>query len=180
MNRYAVFLRAVNVSGKNPVPMAPLRAELEAAGCRGVKTYLQSGNLILDRSQADEGRLARLVMERIHARFGLEIQALALHGKELTRLRLANPLWPKKGGDGKTFHATIPFSPVDAERFRSLELPARKGERVVLERGILYLHCPDGYGDSKLTNAYFEKALGIVATTRNWNTLCALCDLLDA
>ena len=44
----------------------------------------------------------------------------------------------------------------------------------------VYLHCPNGYGRSKLSNAYFEKELGVAATTRNWRTVTKLAELADA
>ena len=44
----------------------------------------------------------------------------------------------------------------------------------------MYLHCPQGYGRSKLSNAFFEKQLGVAATTRNWRTVTALAELASA
>ena len=41
----------------------------------------------------------------------------------------------------------------------------------------IYLCLPDGYGRSKLSNAYFEKRLGVPATSRNWNTVTKLAEL---
>ena len=40
-----------------------------------------------------------------------------------------------------------------------------------------YLHCPNGYGRSKLGNAFVEKQLGVGATTRNWRTTLKLLEL---
>jgi uncharacterized protein (DUF1697 family) len=41
----------------------------------------------------------------------------------------------------------------------------------------IYLFCPDGYGRTKLSNNFFEKKLGSVATTRNWKTVNKLSEL---
>jgi len=41
----------------------------------------------------------------------------------------------------------------------------------------VYLHCPGGYGKTKLSNSFFEKKLGVKTTTRNWNTVATLVDL---
>ena len=46
--RWVALLRAVNLGARNKVPMARLRALLEAAGYEDVRTYIASGNLILD------------------------------------------------------------------------------------------------------------------------------------
>jgi uncharacterized protein (DUF1697 family) len=59
-------------------------------------------------------------------------------------------------------------------------MPIPKGETavfIVVGREV-YLHCPDGYGRTKLNNAYIEKKLGLPATTRNWKSVTALHDLV--
>jgi uncharacterized protein (DUF1697 family) len=44
----------------------------------------------------------------------------------------------------------------------------------VIVGNVAYLYCPNGYGNTKINNAYFEKALSTRATTRNWRTVLAL------
>lgn len=44
--RYVALLRGVNVGGNNIIPMAALRAAVEALGLRDVATYIQSGNVL--------------------------------------------------------------------------------------------------------------------------------------
>ena len=48
MKRYVVLLRAVMPSGRNKVPMAQLREVLSEAGFENVRTYIQSGNALVD------------------------------------------------------------------------------------------------------------------------------------
>jgi uncharacterized protein (DUF1697 family) len=50
---FVVLLRGVNVSGKNKLPMADLRAAAEAADFGNVRTYVQSGNLVLNSSGSE-------------------------------------------------------------------------------------------------------------------------------
>jgi len=45
MTSYVAFLRAVNVGGRNPLPMAKVRDALTAEGLEQVSTVLQSGNM---------------------------------------------------------------------------------------------------------------------------------------
>src|SRR5665648_90893 len=52
--------------------------------------------------------------------------------------------------------------------------PAQPGERAERAGSAIYLYRPHGYGRTKLNNAYFERALGTPATTRNWRTVLAL------
>lgn len=44
--RYVAFLRGINISGKNKVPMAELKKGFEKLDFVEIKTYLNSGNVI--------------------------------------------------------------------------------------------------------------------------------------
>ena len=45
-----------------------------------------------------------------------------------------------------------------------------EGEEIIISENVVYLYCPNGYGNTKLTNNLFESKLNVVATTRNWKT----------
>lgn len=64
MNKYAAFIRAINVAGHATVRMSDLRDAFTAAGCKGVRTYIQSGNVIFE---ASEENIAA-VFQRVRAR----------------------------------------------------------------------------------------------------------------
>ena len=49
-----------------------------------------------------------------------------------------------------------------------------KVDQFALGEQEIFLYCPSGYGKTKLSNTFFEKKLGVVATTRNWKTVNAL------
>ena len=103
-----------------------------------------------------------------------EVPVLVLPAKTLASIANTNPLRPKAGDDETLFHCTFLFRPVTPAAFQALQLPATAGERAVLHGDTVLLHCPQGYGRTKLNNSYFERALGVTATTRNWRTVLAL------
>jgi len=74
--RHVALLRGVNVGGNNKVPMADLRAALDAAGYDGVRTYIQSGNVLL-RSPRSGGSLEDDVEAVLEARFGFPVLVVA-------------------------------------------------------------------------------------------------------
>lgn len=53
MKRYIAFLRGINISGKNKVPMAELKKGFEGLDFTEVKTYLNSGNVIFSSDEDD-------------------------------------------------------------------------------------------------------------------------------
>ncbi|MDO8294241.1 MAG: DUF1697 domain-containing protein [Gallionella sp.] len=171
---YIAQLRGINVSGKNPIRMPALRDSLSRLGFQDVQTYLQSGNIVFRTDQTDVATLAAKIKARITQDTGHDIPVLVISAKDLALIANSNPLWPKSGGEETLFHCTFLFQPVSPGIFQALKLPAANGERAVLVGSAVLLHCPHGYGKTKLNNSFFERALGVPATTRNWRTVLAL------
>ncbi|WP_114973181.1 DUF1697 domain-containing protein [Rhodoferax ferrireducens] len=174
MTTYVALLRGINVSGKNPIRMPALRDSVSRLGFRDVQAYLQSGNLVFRTDQSDVATLAAKIKTNITQDFGHEVPVLLLSAQDLVLIAHSNPLWPKSGGEETLFHCTFLFEPVSPAAFKALKLPAVEGERAVLVESAILLHCPHGYGRTKLNNSFFERALGVPATTRNWRTVLAL------
>lgn len=180
MTTYIALLRGINVLGKKSIPMAKLKAGLADLGFADVQTYLQSGNAIFRTKRQSPAKLAAEIEALLLRDFGHEVSVLVLEPSDVTFLATHNPLWPKVGGEPTHFHATFLFDPVTPARFKALDLPAAEGERAALVKGAVLLHCPHGYGRTKLNNSWFERALKVRATTRNWRTVQALQELAGA
>jgi uncharacterized protein (DUF1697 family) len=174
MTTYIALLRGINVSGQNSIRMAELKNSFSVLGFSDVQTYLQSGNVLFNTVKSDEGKLAEVIQARITRDYGYEIPVLVLSAAELDLIASSNPLWQQGGGDEKLFHATFLYQPVSPGSFQMLKLPAAEGERAVLAGKAIILHCPHGYGKTRLNNSYFERVLKVHATTRNWRTVLAL------
>lgn len=85
MATYVVFLRGVNVGGKNKIPMAALRERLEDLGFSNVSTYIASGNVILESDKSGDEIKAQ-IEEALAERFktdGERIRALVLTREQL-------------------------------------------------------------------------------------------------
>mgnify|MGYP001609301990 CR=1 FL=1 len=177
MTIYIALLRGINVSGHNAIRMPELQDSFSGLGFSDIRTCLQSGNVVFRADKSDEVKLAALIAARIKQDFGHAVSVLVISAKELEHVINSNPWGPKAGGDEKLFHSTFLFESVSAGSFQALKLPAAAGERAVLVGRAVLLHCPHGYGKTKLNNSYFERALGVSATTRNWRTVLALQQL---
>lgn len=137
MPLYIALLRGVNVSGKNKVPMAELKAACEAAGLREVRTYLNSGNVVFA-SDADRGSLVRLMETVIRERFGLDVPVYVMPAADLAPLLAQAPAW--WGTDDKAWYDNLIFAlpPVTADEVcaalgaphETLEKAQRCGEAV--------------------------------------------------
>jgi uncharacterized protein (DUF1697 family) len=174
MPSYIALLRGVNVAGKNRIRMAALKSAFESLGFADVETYLQSGNVVFRADPADPRLKEKSIQGRLAADFGAEIETLVLSGRVFDRVALSNPLKPGPGADETLYHATFLFRPVAEAVFKKIPLPAGPEEQAVWGGPVIYLYCPHGYGRTELNNAFFEKALRVPATTRNWRTVRAL------
>ena len=177
MTTYIALLRGINVSGQKLIRMANLKQSCVDLMLQDVRTYLQSGNVVFCTQQTDTHKLAALLRDRIAQDFGHAVEVLVLSEQAFNLVANANPLRPLSGGDEKLFHVTFLSQPVSEDRFQTLKLPLQAGEQAILAGQVIFLYCPHGYGKTKLSNGFFEKALGVSATTRNWRTMRALVDL---
>ncbi|MFP3992510.1 DUF1697 domain-containing protein [Streptomyces sp. E11-3] len=178
---YAALLRGINVSGHKKVPMAELRDLLGDLGHGDVRTYLQSGNAVFTSASDDEEALADQLGKAIADRFGFSVDCLVRSGAYLRAVADACP-YPAESLEGKQLHVTYFSQPVEPERLASVDPADYAPEDFQLGDRVLYLYAPDGLGRSKLAEALARPALlkGVVATTRNWNTVAKLVELTGA
>lgn len=172
---YIAFFRAINVGGKNPLPMKSLVSLLEGLGARTVKTYIQSGNAVFQSAEKDPARLSRQLATAVKQHHGFEPRVLVLDLATLRKAQAGNP-FPEAEADPQSLHlgflAAQPQQP-DIAKLSGLKLDS---ERFHLGDGVFYLHAPQGVGRSKLA-ASAEKLLGVPMTDRNWRTVCKVAEL---
>jgi uncharacterized protein (DUF1697 family) len=177
MPRFVALLRGVNVAGHGTLKMAALQAAFETAGFERVQTYIQSGNVVFAAPKGQSAASSKTIEQWLNKDLGAAIPVLALSAQEMEKTIANNPFLGEPGLDPKALHATFLFSaPTDAA-LRKLDSLDTSPDRFRVVGTTVYLHCPQGYGRSKLSTATLERVLGVAATTRNWNTLLALCEL---
>jgi uncharacterized protein (DUF1697 family) len=173
---YVALLRGINVAGHSRVTMSRLRQTFEKLGHEGVSTYLQSGNVIFRSSSDDPTTLARELAKTIAADLGVSATVLLRTGREMAAVVENNPFLQREN-DFTKLHVTFLAESPSVPNLQRLSRPeGESAEFAVLGREV-YLHCPDGYGRTKLNNAFVERRLGVAATTRNWKTVSKLHEL---
>jgi uncharacterized protein (DUF1697 family) len=178
VTRQVVLLRGVNIGPRNRVPMAELRKCLAEAGFEGVTTYLQSGNVVLE-SKTKPEETARTVERLIGERFGLEIAVVVRTRSQLARVVERNPLGDV-ANEPKRYQVSFLDGPLPAASKRKLEEARAEPERFVVDGREIYAWHPAGVARSKLWAALAGRGLGVTATARNWTTVTALLEMLDA
>ncbi len=179
MTRYASMLRGVNVSGHRKVSMADLRALYAELGLDDIESYRQSGNVVFSSTSRSAGRLAATIEAALRAAFDYhDVDVLVRGPGELDRLVASNPFLAA-GADPATLHVTFLKDAPAGGPFADV-VPGAAADGFAFTERAVYVHCPAGYGRTKLHNGYFERLTGVRATTRNWATVTALRDLTAA
>ena len=178
MARLIVLLRGINLGARNRISMPELREALEDAGYDDVRTYLQSGNVVLT-STAPAKKVARDCERVIADRFGLEIDVVVRTRAQLVKVVERNPLG-RVAKNPKRYQVSFLEAKPTANTVRELEDVATAKEKVVSIGRELYAWHPDGVARSKLWAKLAGKGLGVSATARNWTTVTKLLELADA
>jgi len=157
--------------------MPALREALEAAGHERVRTYVQSGNVVLS-SRRSATRVADEVRALLVREFGVDVEVVVRTRDELAAVVAGNPL-AKVATDPKRYQVSFLDRPLAKEMVAKLETVRDARERLVVDGREVYAWHPAGVARSKLWSALAGSGLGVTATSRNWTTVTSLLALAD-
>jgi uncharacterized protein (DUF1697 family) len=166
---YIILFRGINVGGKNLLPMKELVEVLYENNYQNIRTYIQSGNMVLQ-SQGKPEDIPSVVLDR----FGFEPEVLILEESEFHAAVANNPFSSPRGKDIHFYFCKVKPEPDTAK----LEKYVSESEKYQIDGSVFYLFAPDGIGRSKLV-AHIESCLGVAATGRNLNTIHKLQEMLQ-
>jgi uncharacterized protein (DUF1697 family) len=167
-------LRGINVSGHKMIKMDALKEMYKDLHFTNIQTYIQSGNVIFQNIESKQKGLGQIISNELMRKFGFGIPVIVLDTFELKEIIEKNPFASDKTKDISHLHITFLSSKpelIDNGLFYQKKAP---GEEFAITEKAVYLYCPKGYGQTKLTNAFFENKLKVGATTRNWKTTLEL------
>ncbi len=169
------MLRGINVGGHAKVSMAHLRATFLDMGYGDVQTYIQSGNVVFAAS-GSAAKLQAAIEQGLEDRFALKIKVVLRTSAQLDAVIKDNPL-AGGGRDPAKLHVTFLASKPAASRKSGLDSRGFLPDEFSVRGREVYVHCPDGYGRTKLNNSFFERAFGATATTRTLRTVTTLAGM---
>lgn len=176
MKTYIALFRGLNMGGHNIILMKELTALLEKLGLRDVWTYVQSGNAVFRAEEKDRSKLSVDISDAIEKSRGFRPQTLVLEAGELKKA-IDNNHFPEEEGNPSSVAFSFLFSVPAEPDFKTLESVRAESEKFKLIDNVFYMYAPDGFGRSKLA-ARAEKCLGVPTTSRSWNTVCKIHDML--
>lgn len=176
MTRYALLLRGVNVGAKNSLPMAELRAMLARLGCGEVQTYVQSGNAVFATGLGVRA-LTKGLEDALARYMGRPIATTLRNLDELRAIVHGNP-FREVATEPKLLCVTfLSHAPAKAELAPLVARDFSPDRFEVAHREIYSWH-PHGQARSPLALALAKLPVRGTVTTRNWNTVAKLVELL--
>lgn len=188
MPTHIALLRGINLGGHKRIAMADLREVVTALGHADVATYIQSGNVLFTPASDDRAALAAGLEQAIAAKLGVQCGVIVLSRDDLARVAGDNP-YPDEPNPKMVHVIFLPAEPADGHAGHLAEMQqqaAAKGSRdtVALVGRAVFLHTPDGFGNSELAKL-LSRAKGPMSakgagTARNLATVTKLLALCDA
>jgi uncharacterized protein (DUF1697 family) len=172
-----ILLRGINLGARNRVAMPDLRELLTSAGFEHVRTYVQSGNVVLSSDLTPAG-LASKCERHIAKGFGLDIDVVVRTRDELAEVVRRDPLGDV-AANPKRYQVSFLSAEPDPEIVSGIERSVVAPERFVAIGREFYAWHPDGVGRSRLWTRLAGRRLGVTATARNWTTVTTLLEIAD-
>jgi uncharacterized protein (DUF1697 family) len=176
MQTYISILRGINVSGQKKMLMTDLAKLYEDLGFKEIVTYIQSGNVIFKMDKKFTNvKLAKLIEDKITVTYNFQVPVIIRTLKELQHIVAVNP-FIKEDIDSLyvTFLSNSP-SAINLEKLDNVSFLPDRFE--ILDKEIFL--SVSSYGNTKLSNNFFENKLKVTATTRNWKTVIKLLELAN-
>ncbi|MCA1858042.1 DUF1697 domain-containing protein [Massilia oculi] len=175
---YIALLRGINVGRAKRIAMADLRMLAEGLGYTGVRSILNSGNLVFRAPGSSAPGLARELEDALVLKLGVAARVFVLGCDELAAIVAANPLLDVAADHARLLVFLLP----DADRRARLAGLAERdwnGERLAVGEAAAYVWFPEGILESAVAVS-IGKILGDTSTSRNWNTVMKLHALCKA
>ena len=175
---YISILRGINVSGQKKILMADLKVLYETLKFTDVTTYIQSGNVVFRADKKTAGaELARKIEQAISKKYKFDVPVIVRTADEMKKAMASNPFVKDKKIDVDKLHVTFLSDAPEEINLESIKKIDFSPDQFVIIDKDVFLHCPQSYGEPKLSNKFVESRLKVTATTRNWKTVHTLADM---
>lgn len=165
------ILRGINVGGNRKVPMVELKALYEELKFKNIVTYIQSGNVIFEANGSDLKDLPKKIEQKIFSKYKFTVPVIIRTAAEMQSVINKNPFLKQKCIDVDKLHVTFLAEAPNGDNLNKIKGLSYEPDKYAIVSKEVYLYCPNGYGNTKLNNNFFENKLKVTATTRNWRTV---------
>lgn len=178
--KYVLLLRGINVGGHKKVPMIELKKMLSEMGFRNTKTLLNSGNAVFETQNEKEPDLIRKIEIQFKTTFGFDAPLILRTDEAMRNLMELDPFH----GTTTTKETRLYVSFLSEKSTSDLPLPYSnpKSDFKILQKTDREIFSVLNIKTSRSVDAmkFLEKEYGKNSTTRNWNTVVKIANLMTS
>lgn len=178
MTTYVALLYSIVLGQGRRLVMADLRAMAESLDLEAPRTLVSTGNLVFEAKGATVAQLEQRLEAAFEPLFGRHVDIIVRSAADWRQLVAGNPFPKESAADASRVMVRVMRKPVADDVAAALEPYLANGERLKLVAGDLWVHFPHEPSQSKLLGALTPKRLGGAGTSRNWNTIRRLGEML--
>ena len=158
--------------------MADLRVLIESIGFKDVKTYIQSGNIVLKDDQFTEEQIKAIIEQKIEHNYSFNVETFVFEANDFKALIEKHKIVPAEINREEIYFSFFSKIPKDVD-FKELKTYVNENEKLWLDQEIMFSYYKLGAGRAKINNKLIENKLHLRSTARNWRTVHKLIDMSD-
>ena len=170
MARYVAFLRAINVGG-HVVKMDVLKAEFEALGLTKVETFIASGNVLFESRSSNLSALEEKIERALAKKLGYEVATFIRTLADVHAIVRYKPFSDDRLEAASALNVGLLKRPLDQPTRDALAGLKTDIDDFHANEAQLFWICEKKQGESKISNAVFERTLKVKATFRGIRTM---------
>ncbi len=177
--KYICFLRGINVGGNTKVSMENIRKAFESLHATKVKTLLNSGNIVFEISEDNKALLQETIEKTLEKISGFHISVILREASHIQSLVDSSPFAGISITPQRRFYVTFLSAPIQTNL--SIPFTSKEKDFTILSVTKTEVCSVVIITPSKNTTdamKILEKEFGKQVTTRNWNTILKIYNIL--
>lgn len=175
---YVALIRGINV-GKKSIIMKELAQAVVSAGFKNVRTYIQSGNVIFETNKTSNFVLENKFSKIILNKFGYKVDVMVRTESEMNSLIKTAPFKQIDIKSGKKLYVTFLQRELNPENVKLLKSLNNPQETFILNGSTLYTIRDPQSSFDKTVLGVIDKKIKMAVTTRNWNVVNKIYELMQ-
>ncbi|MEJ6785529.1 DUF1697 domain-containing protein [Aminobacter sp. Piv2-1] len=178
MTTYVALLYSIVLGPGRRLVMSDLRAMAAALGLANPRTLVATGNLVFEANGSSVAELERSLEAAFAQKFGKHVDIIVRDAEAWLKLVAANPFPEESGRDPDQVAVRVMREPVTPEVIERLRPYVSADEKLAAVNGDIWLYFSRNAGSSRLLGALTPRRAGGIGTSRNWNTVRRLGEMV--
>lgn len=178
MTTYVALLYSIVLGPGRRVVMSDLRDMAVDLGLANPRTLVATGNLVFEAEGKPVATLERELEAAFAQKFGKHVDIIVRDAAAWLKLVAANPFPEESEREPDQVGVRVMREPVTPDIVERLRPYVAADEKVAAVNGDIWLRFSRSAGTSRLLGALTPKRAGGIGTSRNWNTVRRLGDMV--